>query len=78
LLGKRFFGATGTPMRKIVFARIMFEDALPDPLAVATARVKSLMTREDMSGGPVLRMGRPVSGGRRLGDVRASDAAKVV
>jgi hypothetical protein len=48
LLGKRFFGATGTPMRKMVFAMIVLEEALPEPFTVATAMVKSLMTGEAM------------------------------
>ncbi len=64
LLGKRFFGATGTPMRKIVLARIVLLLALPEPLTVATASVKSLMTGDAMRGGPVTRAGR--RGGRRV------------
>ena len=44
LEGKRFLPETGIPIWKIDRIRIVFEDWLPDPLAVATWIEKSLMT----------------------------------
>src|SRR5438309_5363130 len=48
LEGKRFLPETGIPIWKIARIRILFEDWLPDPLAVATWIEKSLT----MSRGP--------------------------
>src|SRR6266567_1118028 len=42
LEGKRFFPETGMPIWKIALIRMLFEDWLPDPLAVATWIEKSL------------------------------------
>src|SRR6476660_9283940 len=42
--GKRFFPETGMPIWKIVRIRMLFEDWLPDPFAVATWIEKSLIT----------------------------------
>src|SRR5262249_55482313 len=44
LEGKRFFPETGMPIWKIDRIRMVLEDWLPDPLAVATWIEKSLMT----------------------------------
>src|SRR5207253_5400363 len=44
LEGKRFFPDTGIPIWKIDRIRMLFEDMLPDPLAVATWIEKSLTT----------------------------------
>src|SRR5215469_11687356 len=48
--GKTFFGATGTPRRKMALVRTRFEDWLPEPLIVATRMVKSLTAREGIRG----------------------------
>ena len=42
--GKRFFPDTGMPIWKIARMRMLFDDMLPDPLAVATWIEKSLTT----------------------------------
>ena len=44
LEGKRFLPETGIPIWKIARIRMLFEDMLPDPLAVATWMEKSLTT----------------------------------
>src|SRR6266511_3350370 len=44
LEGKRFLPETGIPIWKIARIRMLFEDMLPDPLAVATWIEKSLTT----------------------------------
>src|SRR5580704_7563348 len=46
--GNTFFGATGTPSRRIALVMTRFEDWLPEPLTVATRMVKSLTEREAM------------------------------
>jgi hypothetical protein len=42
--GKRFFPETGIPIWKIARIRMLFEDMLPEPFAVATWIEKSLTT----------------------------------
>src|SRR5215470_12589272 len=42
--GKRFFPETGMPIWKMARIRMLFEDMLPDPFAVATWIEKSLTT----------------------------------
>src|SRR5512132_490826 len=42
--GKRFFPETGMPIWKMARMRMLFDDWLPDPLAVATWIEKSLTT----------------------------------
>src|SRR5215831_3153787 len=44
LEGKRFLPETGIPIWKMVRMRMLFEDWLPEPLAVATWIEKSLIT----------------------------------
>ena len=42
--GKRFFPETGMPIWKMERMRMLFDDMLPEPLAVATWIEKSLTT----------------------------------
>ena len=41
--GKMLRAATGTPMRRIAFAKSPFADAEPEPLTLANLTTKSLM-----------------------------------
>ncbi len=52
--GKRFLPETGIPIWKIARMRMLFEDMLPDPLAVATWMEKSLTTDRGPEGAAVL------------------------